>query len=533
MARAKDWLWRALPLGLVLGPIAAGLAETARRADLAALAAHPGLGRAMALSLGPGLLATLIACALVILALAQRSRIPLPLLLALPHAALALGLAFLIAPSGLIARLLAPLMGWEAPPDLLTLQDRWGIGLTLGLVIKETPFLLFLALAARSPAITRRVEVAATLGLPPLARVIAVEWPALYPSLRLPILAVLAYGMTTVDMGAILGPGLPAPLSVEVTWAALRPDLGGEGLAAALGLLQLALTGAALGIWRGIEALAARLTRDRRPGGAVLQVVAKGGLGLLVLLPAAALGILVLLAFSRRWPFPELIPQLAAPTLPGLGPLLLTTMTLGLVTAVLAVALALLALQARPGRVEALIWLPLLLPQVAFLPGLVSVLLPLGLGAWPMTLLGHLVLVFPYVWLTLAGPWRALPPGLDLAARTLGAGGPQVFALRLGLMRRALAASLAIGLAASVGQYLATLLLSGGRIATLTTEALALASGPDRARVAALGLAQAALPLLAFALAARVPAFTSRAFPSRAFPLRAFPSRTQGRKRMP
>ena len=45
-----------------------------------------------------------------------------------PHAAAAFGLAFLIAPSGLIARLLSPeLTGWERPPDLLIVNDPLGL----------------------------------------------------------------------------------------------------------------------------------------------------------------------------------------------------------------------------------------------------------------------------------------------------------------------------------------------------------------------------------------------------------------------
>jgi len=507
-----------LPLVLILAPIALGLGHTLTTAGpFADLLQHPGLWRAVALSLGPGLAATLIATGLTVLILAHvppdaRLFRLLPLGLALPHAALALGLALLIAPSGLIARVLAPLMGWEAPPDLMTLQDRWGIGLTLGLVLKETPFLLFLALAARTPAIARRVEVAATLGQGRMARMIRVEWPALYPSLRLPILAVLTYGMTTVDMGAILGPGLPAPLSVEVTRAALRPDLGGAGLAASLALLQLGLNGLALLIWRGVERLAAAapIPPDAAP-------LAQMALALLAL-PLICLALLAVLSQGGRWPFPDLVPHVA-PQLPaGLWALGLTTLTLALAAALAALALALVALQAPASRLEALIWLPLILPQVAFLPGLARGLIPLGLGPWPLTLMAHIVLVFPYVWLVIAGPWRALPAPLTLAARSLGAGGLRLALLRLGLMRPALAAALAVGVAASVGQYLATLLISGGRIATLTTEAVALASGPDRALVAGLALAQAALPLLAFALAARV---------------KAFPSPGQSRKRTP
>ena len=45
-------------------------------------------------------------------------------LLAVPHLALAVGLAFLIAPSGWLVRLIAPwAAGWQTPPDVLLVQD--------------------------------------------------------------------------------------------------------------------------------------------------------------------------------------------------------------------------------------------------------------------------------------------------------------------------------------------------------------------------------------------------------------------------
>ena len=48
--------------------------------------------------------------------------------LATPHAAIAIGLAFLIAPSGWIARALSPwLTGWTLPPDVATVGRRRGL----------------------------------------------------------------------------------------------------------------------------------------------------------------------------------------------------------------------------------------------------------------------------------------------------------------------------------------------------------------------------------------------------------------------
>ena len=63
----------------------------------------------------------------------------------------------------------------------------------------------------------------------------------------------------------------------------------------------------------------------------------------------------------------------------------------------------------------------------------------------------------------------------------------------------------AIGVAVSVGQYLPTLLIGGGRIETLTTEAVALSSGGNRRVVGAMALLQMLLPAAGFALALGLP----------------------------
>ncbi|MCB1733362.1 MAG: hypothetical protein KDI21_23010, partial [Halieaceae bacterium] len=50
-------------------------------------------------------------------------------------------------------------------------------------------------------------------------------------------------------------------------------------------------------------------------------------------------------------------------------------------------------------------------------------------------------------------------------------------------------------------QFLATQMLGAGRLPTVTTEAVTLASGGDRRTAAAFALLQALLPLLAFGAA--------------------------------
>jgi len=109
------------------------------------LFAQPGLGRSVAVSFASGLVSTAVALVIVVLFLAasQGTRLDRGIrrlvspLLAIPHAAIAFGFAFLIAPSGLLARLVYPaLTGWERPPEALIVNDPWGLSRMAGLVLK-------------------------------------------------------------------------------------------------------------------------------------------------------------------------------------------------------------------------------------------------------------------------------------------------------------------------------------------------------------------------------------------------------------
>ena len=78
------------------------------------------------------------------------------------------------------------------------------------------------------------------------------------------------------------------------------------------------------------------------------------------------------------------------------------------------------------------------------------------------------------------------------------------------MLLRPILTAAAVGFSVSVGQYLATLLIGGGRVATLTTEAVALASGGDRRAIGVYGLMQTGAALILFALALIVPAIVWR-----------------------
>ena len=105
-----------------------------------------------------------------------------------------------------------------------------------------------------------------------------------------------------------------------------------------------------------------------------------------------------------------------------------TTLIAGLAAALVALALVLGCLEhesrARLSvgrRALAVLYLPLLVPQVAFLFGL-QVLLLLGRleGSWAALVLAHLVFVLPYVYLSLSEPFRAVDRRLVASAEVLG-----------------------------------------------------------------------------------------------------------------
>lgn len=539
------WL-PAATLLLFLTPVAAGLlgtllpafgwlpalgGEQLGLAPWRELLAAPGLAQAVRLSLTSGIVATLLSLALALgfcaacagTRLFVAARRLLAPLLAVPHVSVAIGLAFLIAPSGWIVRLLSPwATGWTLPPDLATLQDRAGLALTLGLVVKETPYLLLVSLAAEGQLdAARGLGVARGLGYGPAAAWVKVVLPQLYPLIRLPVYAVLAFGLSVVDVALILGPATPPPLAPLILRWANDPDLAQRFPAAAAACLQLGLAAAAIALWAASERLVARLARGRLAGGGRgiaerFWLILAGGLMTATLgLAAAGTVGMGLWSVASLWRFPAPLPTAWTLDnwrrgLAGLAWPLSTSLTVGLVAALLALALTLGCLEneqrrrlARPRRSLWLLYVPLLAPQISFLFGLQAWLVALGIdGGWLALIWSHLLFVLPYVFLTLADSYRALDERFLRSAACLGAPPGRIFwRIKLPLLRRPLLIALATGFSVSIALYLPTVFAGAGRFATLTTEAIALAAGADRRLIGVETFLQSALPLVAFALA--------------------------------
>ncbi|HRE55392.1 MAG TPA: ABC transporter permease subunit [Candidatus Competibacter sp.] len=538
----------ALTLVILLAPIAAGLAGTLLPAfgwlpvvgaagfslePWRILLADPGLGQSLALSLWTGFATTSLSLLLALALLAtchhtpwlRRIRQILAPLLAVPHAALAFGLAFLIAPSGWLARWFSPwATGWDRPPDLAGFgpQDPWGLSLILALLLKQTPYLLFMGLSGLSQLpVESWSATARSLGYGPITTFFKVILPSLYPLLRLPVFAALAFSLTVVDVALIIGPSTPPTLAVRALRWFNDPELSWRLPAAAAAVLLTLLVLASLAAWEGTVRLLGRLSRFwviggwRGGMGGIARRLALGGGGMVFACATLSMWGLLLWSVARHWSFPLAWPERWTlenwtGQTDNLSAMIGATSIIGVAATALALGLSVACLEhearQRPtfaGRSLWLLYLPLLAPQVGFLFGIQVLLVWTGLdGGWPALVWAHLLFVLPYVFLSLADPWRAFDARYQQTALALGASRARVFwRVKLPMLRGPVAVAAAVGFSISVAQYLPTLFAGAGRHATITTEAVTLASGANRRIIGVYAAVQATLPLLGFAVA--------------------------------
>ncbi|MDH3490733.1 MAG: ABC transporter permease [Gammaproteobacteria bacterium] len=523
-----------LLLGVSIVPTTAGLiAALWFGLDAGALArviATPGIGLSIGSSLWTGCIATAVALLLAHLAVGlaasgnwrrRLNSLVLPLL-AMPHLAIGIGLALVLAPSGVLLRLLSPwATGFELPPDWLIVNDTGGISLIAGLVLKETCFLVIALAAALAQVPAEKLQAqSATLGYGPLKGWLAAIAPALQQQIRLPLAAVLVFGITNVEMAIPLGPGLPPTFSVLLWRWFTDPDPAIHAQAYAGTLVLLVFSVAAIAVAGGLgrlgrKCLIASAQSGQRRAAETAVRRAFGGF----LIVGWALGALSIIAIGLRaiagpWRFPTLLPtsrsfttlQDIASLTAGVGA---TTLALAGATALVGIALVLPAAEhcrqsvTARRQVGAWLFLPLLVPQMTFLFGVQVLLVRLDIdGTFVAVLWSHLIFALPYLWGILAPARAAIDPRYEQVAATLGVTRSVTWlTVTAPLLARSMLLALALAFSVSVALYLPTLFAGAGRVATAATEAAAAAGSGNLRLAAAHAILLAVIPLAAFAAA--------------------------------
>lgn len=511
---------------------------TANVNAFALVASWPGISHSVLLTLLTGLGSTAFAVVFCFLLLRQywnspywqRIELSLSPMLAIPHIAFAIGFAFTFSSTGWFFRALEAL-GFNTDGWFSIIRDQYGVGLLLALAIKETPFLLLMSIAVlQQIKVTPLLSVASALGYSHKQAWLKVILPQWLPAMRLPIFAVAAYGCSVVDVALILGPSRPVTLSVLVWQWFNDPDLNLLPRAAVGALLLLSVALFILVLIRALEWYLLQYCRQWQVSGAHAaqsQAIAPRRHYHLLYTPLVGVSVmavvlLLLWSFAQRWRFPDLLPTSYSLRFWQQESLFLlelsaNSISLALLSSLCALILAIACLEYRQkyqrGLPVWLIALPMILPQLSLLFGMqISTYFIPGNCYWLWVAWSHLFFVFPYLYLALDGPWRNYDIRLDQCARSLGFNGWQTWwRVKRPLLLPAIWLALAVGISTSLAQYLPTQMLGAGRISTMTTEAVALASGQDRRVSAVYGLLQGMLPFIFFTLAIAASRYSLRA----------------------
>ncbi len=246
------------PAALLLGVLFAGglgLAALGSRGGWGPMLADPRLLPSLGFTLWIAVASTLLAAALglagavLLRATASRAaRLAVQLPLTLPHLIGALGLAYVIGQSGLLARAAFAVGLIDGPAGMPVLvHDRAGAGIILAYVWKEAPFVGLVLLAAMQALGRDHEAVARGLGATRVQAFRLVLWP----QLRGPLLAAaslsFAYAMAAFEVPLLLGASEPPAAGVLAWQWFTSPDLATRAPAMALALLTAAIAGTMIG----------------------------------------------------------------------------------------------------------------------------------------------------------------------------------------------------------------------------------------------------------------------------------------------
>jgi putative thiamine transport system permease protein len=428
-------------------------------------------------------------------------------------------------------------MALPAANDGTLLYDSLGLSILIALSLKELPFILLMTLSVMSQPLVKKkltgyVKVGTALGYSPTASFFKLVLPTIFSQIKLPLLAVLVFATSNVEIPLILGPNNPSTLAVAIMHWFNHIDLSMRLLASSAAVVQVAVSAVAVLLFFGIERLVTYTGKRSLSGGnryfadAVLRACGFVIMAFYIILICTVVYTVVVYSFAKQWHFPLLLPEgltllhwntaTSALTTP-----LINTLLLGVLVSTTSLVLVLFTLeseQLKPARAVAenafsvSLFLPLLVPGVAFLYGLVWFQqLVFQNAVWFHTYVAHMVYVLPYVFLSMAVAYRKFDNRYAMVAQSLGKTPWQVFYhVKLPSLFSAIMVAWALGLAISFSQYLPTLLASGGTLPTVTTEAVASVSGSSTRLTAVYVIIQAVMPLIGFMIAWYMPAVATR-----------------------
>lgn len=470
----------------------------------------PGISKSIILSFFTGFLSTVLALffsQLIILSIFQ-SRVfsfiktIISPLLALPHVTMAIGLLFIFSPSGLLLRIFSPwLTGFERPPNIFIIPDDYGFFLILGLVLKEIPFFILVSISAIEQFGARKFfNLGKSLQHTTFSVWCVLLFPLIYHRIRLIVFIVIAFAASVVDMSLLLAPSTPSTLAIQILQNYQSSEPKSLFIASNLALIQLLVILKLFLIWFLLEKL---LSNKYLFTFLVNAVSYKSNLikyfTFTLILILSILSFLTIISsflwgLGGNWYFPNLLPKNISFEVLTIffnenKSLILISVFVPLIVSILSCLIVTLwvelteSLNKRNQFLEGLIFLPLLIPQISFLIGMQSFLIPLNFNNFLLPLIiVELFYVIPYSFIILAPSFRAISKDILKVASSLGKNRfERLILVKIPMIMPTFLLSIAIGMLVSFALYTPVYFIGAGRVTTLTVETLNLSlSGAKR-----------------------------------------------------
>ena len=470
----------------------------------------PGISKSIILSFFTGFVSTVLALffsQLIILSIFQ-SRVYsfiktiISPLLALPHVTMAIGLLFIFSPSGLLLRIFSPwLTGFERPPNIFIIPDDYGFFLILGLVLKEIPFFILVSISAIEQFGARKFfNLGKSLQHTTFSVWCVLLFPLIYHRIRLIVFIVIAFAASVVDMSLLLAPSTPSTLAIQILQNYQSSEPKSLFIASNLALIQLLVILKLFLIWFLLEKL---LSNKYLFTFLVNAVSYKSNLikyfTFTLILILSILSFLTIISsflwgLGGNWYFPNLLPknisfEVLTIFLNENKSLILISVFIPLIVSILSCLIVTLwvelteSLNKRNQFLEGLIFLPLLIPQISFLIGMQSFLIPLNFNNFLLPLIiVELFYVIPYSFIILAPSFRAISKDILKVASSLGKNRfERLILVKIPMIMPTFLLSIAIGMLVSFALYTPVYFIGAGRVTTLTVETLNLSlSGAKR-----------------------------------------------------
>jgi putative thiamine transport system permease protein len=438
-------------------------------------------------------------------------------LLAMPHITMAVGLIFLLSPSGLFFRLLSPwLTGFHRPPDFFIIPDEYGLSLILGLTLKEIPFFLLASMAAIEQFPANNIfKIGKSLQHSNFSTWWLLIFPNLYKRIRLVIFIVIAFTSSVIDMAVLLAPSTPSTLSIRILQIYQSVDLDSIFIASSLALLQVFVILILILFWFLLEKIINQkffflflIKTLPRKKSFIEKCLFTIGV-FLILLSIVGIVNALFWGLGDQWYFPNIFPDNY--TFDHLVTFLHENKSIMFISLFIALIVSLTSiitivvwlelcdyLSFQNRYLESLIFIPLFIPQISFLIGVQTFLIKIGFQSYLIALIAiEILYVIPYCFILLGPALRGVDKDFISIGASLGKNRVErLFFIKIPLITSSLLTSFGIGIIISLSLYTPVYFIGAGRVTTLTVETLNLAISGSRQDLGVATVFQIIIPIL-------------------------------------